>query len=85
MPYAGGLGSSVAVFTIGAILDFAVRLQSSTVDWQTVGVILMIVGAVGFVVTLGLSLMFNSSGTYRRSRRVTQDASGTYVEERGTY
>lgn len=85
MPYAGGMGASVVVFTIGAILDFAVRIQSTTVDWHTVGIILMIVGAVGFVVTLILSLMLNSGGSYRRTRRVTQDPSGTSVEERGTY
>lgn len=45
----------------------------------------MIVGAVGFVVSLVLSLMSNSGGSYRRSRRVTQDPNGTYVEERGNY
>lgn len=85
MPYAGGMGASVVVFAIGAILDFAVTVQSTAVNWNTVGVILMIVGAVGFVVTLILTMMFNSGSTYRRSRRVTQEPSGTYVEERGTY
>lgn len=85
MPYAGGMGTSVVVFAIGAILDFAVNVQSNAVNWHTIGVILMIVGAVGFVVTLVLTMMFNSGGTYRRSRRVTQEPNGTYVEERGTY
>ena len=85
MPYATGLASSVVLFAIGAILDFAVTVQSSSVNWHTVGLILMIVGAVGFVVALILAISFNNGGTYRRSRRVTQDPNGTYVEERGTY
>lgn len=85
MAYTGGIGTSIVLIAIGAILDFAVRIQSSAVDWHTVGLILMIVGAVGFVVSLVLSLMSNSGGSYRRSRRVTQDPNGTYVEERGNY
>ena len=85
MPYAGGMGASVVVFAIGAVLDFAVTVQSSSVNWNKVGLILMIVGAVGFVASLVLTLSMSSGGTYRRSRRVTQDPNGTYVEERGTY
>ena len=85
MPYASGMAASVVVFAVGAILDFAVTVQNNSVNWNKVGVILMIVGAVGFVITLILTLMFNSPSPYKRSRRVTQDANGTYVEERGTY
>jgi hypothetical protein len=85
MPYATGLATSIVLFAVGAILDYAVRIQSTAVNWHTVGLILMIVGAVGFVIALGLTLSFSSRGTYHRSRRVTQDANGTVVDERGTY
>jgi hypothetical protein len=85
MPYATGLATSIIVFAVGAVLDFAVTVQSNNVNWNKVGVILMIVGAVGFVVSLVLTLALNSGGRYRRSRRVAQDQNGTYVEERGTY
>jgi len=85
MPYATGLATSMVVFAVGAVLDFAVTVQSNAVNWNKVGLILMIVGAVGFVVALILTLALNSGSSYRRSRRVTQDASGTYVDERGTY
>lgn len=85
MPYATGIATSIVVFAVGAVLDFAVTVQSNSVNWNKVGVILMIVGGVGFVVSLGLTLAFNQHSTYRRSRRVTQDPNGTYVEEHGTY
>jgi uncharacterized membrane protein len=85
MPYATGVASSIIVFAVGAILDFAVSVQSNSVNWNKVGLILMIVGAVGFVISVILSIAFNSGGSYRRSRRVTQDPNGTYVEERGNY
>lgn len=85
MPYATGIGTSLVVFAAGAVLDFAVTVQSNAINWNKVGVILMIVGAVGFVVSVVLALMFNSGSSYRRSRRVSQDANGTYVEEQGRY
>lgn len=46
------LGLSLLLFAIGAILRFAVTASVAGIDPQTVGVILMIVGAVGFLVTL---------------------------------
>jgi tetrahydromethanopterin S-methyltransferase subunit D len=85
MAYASGLATSIVVFAVGAVLDFAVTIQSSSVNWNKVGVILMIVGAVGFVVSLALTALVNSRSSYRRSRRVTEDGAGTYVEERGSY
>jgi Domain of unknown function (DUF6458) len=64
---------SLILIAVGAILAFAVTAQASGVDLDTVGVILMIVGAVGLV----LSLVFWSSlGGYGIARRDT-----TYVRE----
>jgi hypothetical protein len=83
-----GIGTSIVIFAIGAILRFAVTVQTSGFNLHTIGVILMIVGAVGFVVSL---IFWNSWGgfggsrSYRRSRVVTQDPTGTRVEERGHY
>jgi hypothetical protein len=48
------LGLSLFLFAIGAILRFAVTASVAGIDLQTVGVILMIVGVVGFVVTLAM-------------------------------
>jgi hypothetical protein len=47
-----GIGASVFLIAIGAILAFAVNLTVSGLDLSTIGVILMIVGAIGLVVTM---------------------------------
>jgi hypothetical protein len=47
-----GLGSSLLLIAVGAILRFAITVNTHGVNLQTVGVILMIVGAVGFLVSL---------------------------------
>jgi hypothetical protein len=50
------IGSSLFLIAAGAILRYAVEDKWKAVDVPTVGLILMIVGAVGFV--LGLYLTF---------------------------
>ena len=52
-----GIGVSLILIAAGAILTWAVNATVSGLDINTVGVILMIVGAIGLV----LSLMFWSS------------------------
>lgn len=47
-----GLGSSLAVIAIGAILRWAISASTSGVNIRTVGLILLIVGGIGFVVSL---------------------------------
>jgi hypothetical protein len=47
-----GLGSSLFLIAVGAILRFAITVTTNGVNLHTIGVILMIVGAVGFVVSL---------------------------------
>jgi hypothetical protein len=52
-----GLGASLFLIATGAILTWAVTAEFSGIDIQVVGVILMIVGLIGFL----LSIMFWSS------------------------
>jgi hypothetical protein len=52
-----GISSSLVFIAVGAILKWAVTATVSGVELGTVGVVLMIVGAVGLV----LSLVFWSS------------------------
>ena len=75
-----GIGSSLVVFAIGAILRFAVAVTSTSFNVHTVGVILMIVGAVGFVISLffwsswgGFGRAGYGPGGYRRERTVVRD------------
>jgi hypothetical protein len=48
------LGLSLFLVAVGAILRFAVTASVAGIDLQTVGVILMVVGVVGFLVTLAM-------------------------------
>ena len=47
-----GIGASVFLIAVGAILTFAVHASVSGIAIHTVGVILMSAGALGLVVTL---------------------------------
>jgi hypothetical protein len=60
-----GLGVSLFLIAVGAILAFAVTVEVSGIDLEIVGWILMIVGGLGIL----LSLIFWSSwGGWGRSR-----------------
>lgn len=47
-----GIGVSVFLIAVGAILAFAVNVEASGVDLDTIGVILMIVGAIGLLASM---------------------------------
>jgi Domain of unknown function (DUF6458) len=70
------LGASIFLIVIGAILAFAVNVEASGFNINTIGVILMLAGAAGFVLTLFLS----STSRYRRRRSL--GGPDTIVEER---
>ncbi len=55
------LGTSLVLIAIGAVLRWAVTATTTGVNIHTVGVILMIVGAVGFVVSLYWMLVVSDS------------------------
>jgi len=55
------IGLSLFAIAIGAILRFAVTASASGINIGTVGVILMVVGAVGLAVGLWLVLTGRSS------------------------
>ena len=52
-----GIGVSLFLLAVGAILTFAINVEGNGFDINTIGAILMIVGAVGIL----LSLLFWSS------------------------
>ena len=82
-----GVGTSIVLIAAGAILRFAVSVTTTGFNLHSIGLILMIVGALSLV----LSIIFWSTwggfggggarGGYRRQRRVTRDDAGGYVEE----
>ncbi len=46
------LGTSLFLIAVGAILAFAVKADISGIEISTVGIILLIVGAVGLLISL---------------------------------
>jgi hypothetical protein len=56
-----GIGTSLILITVGAIMRFAITAQGTGFDIQTIGLILMIVGVIGFVVSL---IFWNSWGSW---------------------
>jgi hypothetical protein len=56
-----GITTSLILIAAGAIMRFAVTAQATGFSVHTVGVILMIVGAVGFVISL---IFWSSWGGY---------------------
>ncbi len=63
-----GIGTSIFLIAIGAILRFAVTATVTGISIQTVGLILLLVGIVGLI----LSLVFWSSlGTWYPGRTTT--------------
>jgi hypothetical protein len=79
----GGLATSIVVFAVGAVLDFAVTVNPNQHGFNihTVGIILMIVGAVGAV----LSLIAGLSSGMRRHRTVIDDGQGNVVRREDTF
>lgn len=63
-----GIGVSLILIAVGAILAFAVHVTTSGFNVHTVGYILLVVGAIGIL----LSMMFWSSwGGFGRARETT--------------
>ena len=50
-----GIGVSIFLLAVGAILAFAIEVSTDGIDLNTVGVILMIVGAIGLLASLTLA------------------------------
>jgi len=71
------IGVSIFLLVVGAILTFAVEVSASGFNINTVGIILMLAGALGLL----LSLLFWSSVS-PWSRRRTVARGDTMIEER---
>jgi uncharacterized membrane protein len=64
-----GIGTSIFLIALGAILKFAVTASVSGIDLDVVGVILMVVGAIGLL----LSIFWMTVWTDRRRGAVVAD------------
>lgn len=75
-----GIGTGIVVFVLGAILAFAVNVQSDVINISLVGYLLMGAGLVVFVISLVAMMRKRQSVTTVRS----VDASGESLTERRT-
>lgn len=71
-----GIGVSIFLLALGAILAFAIEVHSDGIDLNTVGIILMVVGAIGLATSF---LFWDRMGFGRGASRrtVTRD----YVDD----
>jgi hypothetical protein len=65
-----GVGVSLFLIAVGAVLAFAVSAEISGLDIEVVGWILMAVGGVGLILSL---LFWQSWGGWRRTTYVRED------------
>lgn len=64
-----GIGVSIFLLAVGAILTFAVSVEASGFNINTVGIILMVVGAIGLLA----SMLFWNTPFRREERTVVRD------------
>ena len=80
------IGGSLFLIAVGAILKWAVTDHINNVDLTTVGVILMIVGAVGLVLSLILAGTRRRTDVIHHSNRqfvdgvIPTETHSTYIE-----
>jgi len=79
----GGLVASIISFAVGAVLDFAVAVNpiQHGFNVHTIGIILMIVGVVGAL----LSIIGLVSTNFRRHGTVIDDGRGNVLQRDDTY
>ena len=73
-----GIGVSIFLIALGAILAFAIDVSTSGIDLNTIGVILMVVGVIGLAITM---LLLNGGGWYGGGGRRTTVVEDAYVED----
>ena len=68
-----GIGTSIFLIALGAVLKFAVTDAIAGVELATVGVILMVAGVLGLLISLFLLSQNRGAGVVARDRVVERD------------
>jgi len=71
---------SVPLIAVGAVLTFAIEREADGVNIDTLGIILMVVGAIGLVASVLRGSMLGIRST--RERRVSDDGRTVVERER---
>ncbi|MDQ2728701.1 MAG: hypothetical protein M3Y91_12765 [Actinomycetota bacterium] len=81
-----GVGTSLFLIAVGAILDFAVTVSAKSFNINKIGLILMIVGIIGLVLSLIFWRSWGGVGSgYRRSDPRRRDGNGTSFDQDRRY
>jgi hypothetical protein len=57
-----GIGTSIFLIAVGAILRYAINVTVEGVEIDTVGLILIVVGIIGLVISLAVTFMGTNGG-----------------------
>lgn len=68
------IGTSLLLIAVGAILNYAVTADVEGIDIQTVGVILMLIGILGLILSLLYTFVWSDAA--QRRKRSGHDAHG---------
>ena len=81
------IGGSIALIIIGAILRYAVTWTPNGIDLQVVGLILIIGGVVGLIISLGflLARRRRAATTQVYEERRYTEPPGRYTDPQGRY
>lgn len=68
------IGASLVLIALGAILKFAVTARTSGINIGVVGVVLMVVGVIGLLITVAVTF------SRRRTEVIQRPGHTTYIE-----
>jgi|SRR5215208_3255383 len=78
-----GFVVSLLMIALGAVLTWGVTDRSDSINLDVVGVVLMIVGLIGFILTLFFWESWWGRGAFRRTGYAAADGGGYYARRRG--
>jgi hypothetical protein len=73
-----GIGASLILMAVGAVLRWGVTADAEGVNLETIGVILLIVGAVGLLLSLVFWSSWGGWGPWRRTGPADVDRTTVY-------
>ena len=76
-----GIGGSIFLLALGAILAFAVNAHISGIDINIVGYVLMLAGLIGLILTVWFWNSRRRTTTVSSTQQPVMRSDGTYVNE----
>jgi hypothetical protein len=75
-----GIGTGIFLFAVGAIMRFAITVQTAGVNLRTVGDILMIVGVVGIFFSIIFWSSWGGFNSFGRRQTTVISRPGTVID-----